>query len=230
MTKIAVAIPTRKKSEINKYWLDWLTKLETDWKKDNLDYEIIFNEGMYYDESRNHLVKLAQERSADYILFIDDDIFMPMKGLQALLKQSKDFIAFPAFAKQMPLKSNIFPNFYFTSLPKIPKDKLMKVDWIGAGNILVNMSVFNKIDKPYFGSGTEIEDQIKGTKFIYRTSEDEYFCRKLKKVGVEVYVLTNNVCEHYCNKQNIFFPSLSTIDAKGKLAWGEFFDYWEVEK
>ena len=223
---IIIAIPIRKKNDINNQWLDWFNKLKLDWDADNISYKVIINEGMYYDESRNHLVELAKQNNATHILFIDDDIFMPMKGLQELLELKKDVIAFPAFAKQMPLKSNIFPNFYFTSLAKIPKNKIIKVDWVGTGCMLINMKIFQKLDKPYFGSGKEIEDKINDTTFTYRTSEDEYFCRKLKKEGLEVWVATSNVCEHYCKKQNIFFPSLSTINNKGVIVYGGFFDYW----
>jgi len=225
--KVLIGIPARDKKLISTYWHDWMKKIYDDLDKTTIEYSVEYAEGMYYDTARNHLVDFAVKNGFDYILFIDDDIFMPVGGIQQLLSHKKRVTAFPGYAKQIPLKSNIFPNFYFTSLAKIPKDTLMKVDWVGTGCMLINTNIFEYIEKPYFGSGVSIFDEIKGINIDYKTSEDEYFCRKLKKANIDVWVDTTAVCEHYCDKQKGFYPSLSLLDEKGNVVFGGLFNIWE---
>ena len=229
MNKILIAIPVRDTKEISSAWNDWMGLIYRNIVDEGLEVIVETVVGEFYDTARNKLVDYAIENKFTHIFFIDDDIFIPMRGLQVLLESNKDVISFPAYAKEVPLKSNVFPNFYFFSIPKLPKNKVMKVDWVGTGCMLIRTSVFDKLEKPYFGAGVEVKDNLKGTKVSYKTSEDEFFCRKLRDVNVDVYVNTYDICEHLCRKQELFFPSLNKLEPDGSVVYGGFFDVWLKE-
>jgi len=92
--------------------------------------------------------------------------------------------------------------------------------------LLISTLVFENLVKPYFGAGVEINDYFRGGAVSFKTSEDEFFCRKLRDIDVDVYVNTQDLCEHYCNKQKLFFPSLNKLEDDGGIAQGNFFDVW----
>ena len=227
MVKLLIALPMKSRAAVSKTWGSWMAKVYDDLKESNIDYEAKIVEGKFYDEARNELAQYAVDNEFTHLFFIDDDIFIPMKGIQQLLENDKDIVGFPYFSKEVPFKSCVFPYFYFYAIPKLPRNKMMKIAWIATGAMMIKTEVFKKMEKPWFSVGGEIVDEFKGTKFNYHTSEDEYFCRKASKLGIDVYANTSNICEHYCSEQNMFFPSLSTIDPKGNVVYGDFFSVWE---
>lgn len=225
--KVLIGIPVKSLEEVSEAWDNWMEKVFKNIKNEHINADVKLVVGEYYDTARNKIVEHALKHNYTHLLFIDDDIFMPFRGLQKLLEHEKDVIGFPAYAKELPLKSNVFPHFYFFSIPKLPIGKLMKVDFLGTGCMLINTDIFKKMDYPYFGVAIPILDEINGTKISYKTSEDEYFCRKVKKLGIDVFVTTEEVCEHYCKKQKMFFPSLSKMEDDGKIVPGDFFNIWQ---
>ena len=59
----------------------------------------------------------------------------------------------------------------------------MSVDKVGFGAVLIKMSVFDKIQQPYFVMEGEL-------------GEDYYFCAKAKKAGFDIWVDTGSVVAH----------------------------------
>jgi len=68
------------------------------------------------------------------------------------------------------------------------------VDAIGMGFAKIRMSIFRKIKPPWFhfvgGSYKDVR------KIHYGPSEDFYFCKLLRKMGIPVYLATMVRCKH----------------------------------
>ena len=69
---------------------------------------------------------------------------------------------------------------------------LRKVEVVGAGCLLIKSDVFKKIKPPYF----KFLKDDPATEDGGSISADNFFCRKLKDAGIEVYVDTRICCGH----------------------------------
>lgn len=147
-------------------------------------YEVAFHFEMACDivSARNRCVLKAQEANATHILFIDYDMYFPPDTIEKLLTWDKDIIGAAYNFRSDDLKSTAVP---LTSPSQVHPDTLpnepFKCECLGAGVLLINMSVFDKLSKPWFMFGYK-ED---GT-MLY--GEDTYFCqRAIKDAGLEVW-------------------------------------------
>ena len=82
---------------------------------------------------------------------------------------------------------------------------MVEADFVGAGCLLIHMSVFKNIEKPYFKWTLSFEDPEDPTK---GRSEDFEFCRKAKNRGYHIMVDTSIQCRHqidnaYASQQGI---------------------------
>ena len=68
-------------------------------------------------------------------------------------------------------------------------DRLMKVDGVGTGCLLIHRDVLKAIDPPWF----KFQYTHDGT---IELSEDYYFCEKAKAAGFELFLDPNCVCGH----------------------------------
>ena len=66
---------------------------------------------------------------------------------------------------------------------KPPISKLLEVDAVGTGVMLIRSSVFKDIGKPYFY-------------YEENRSEDIMFCQKCREKGIRIYVDTTIGCGH----------------------------------
>jgi hypothetical protein len=154
-------------------------------------------------QNLNTAVELA--RGFDYIcIFEDDSMFHPNTVLQLLLHQ-KDVVAGICPSRTPPFNAYIYDKGDSRGLlrRKIEDsdEGLIKVDAIGMGGILIKMSVFDKLKKPYF----EI-------KFINEVEwgQDILFNKQLIAAGIEVYCDTDVPIWHATR------CSLGTIKKNGK--------------
>ena len=73
---------------------------------------------------------------------------------------------------------------------KLPQEeRLIKVDGVGTGMLLVHRDVFKAIDPPWFKFQYTPDGLIE-------LSEDYYFSEKAKKAGFELFIDPNCVCGH----------------------------------
>jgi hypothetical protein len=127
---------------------------------------------------RNFIIHYARKHNFDWIFFLDIDVLPEENTLDLLLKEKYPFIG-GSSAGRGNSTLLIGHNYrYDGSLERLPlvaygMSKVIKVDGISGAVMLVNKSIFNKVDySGYKGQGTILN------RF---TADDEYFCLQVKK-------------------------------------------------
>ena len=141
---------------------------------------IILQPGCYVHESREKIVKAAIEAKSDYLFFMDADMKLPGNTIDRLLQHDKDVIGCNYHCRQHPLESTVKIadkdwNIYPSQIPT----QLFECFGVGTGSMLVKMSVFVQIDKPWFSFDIDKNGGIMG--------EDIFFCRQVKRAGMSVW-------------------------------------------
>ena len=146
--------------------------------------------GGFVHHSRNISVNMAKERGATHLMFIDNDMVFPPHGINQLLEANKDIIGANYHERGLPLNSTVKLADKAGNLlagrednfPKVP----FKVYAVATGFMLINLSVLEKLEKPYF-------DVWDNNEFC---TDDFYFCKKAGKAGVEVWCDPTLVVKH----------------------------------
>ncbi len=150
----------------------------------DFDYDIAMSMGCDLIGSRTRLVKQAQKLGATHMLFLDSDMFLnpSMRDdgkiedpITTLVKRDKDVIGAPYNFRSLPLKSTASP---LTELSD--KSQPFRCNVVATGFLLIKMSVFDKIEKPYFQFGRNEDAEL-----VY--GEDTWFCRQCIKAGIDVW-------------------------------------------
>ncbi len=190
--RILLAVPQRKKH--SKFPAPNLGGLITP-QNYRLKGEVCY--GMPHAEARNWLVNKARENpDITDILFIDDDILLPLDAITRLC-DSNELIVSANYIKKLPiietcaLKMDVGLNYYHNKEVPVIKDNMtpIPVTQLGMGACLINMDVFNKIESPWF-------------EFIYNddgsvfAGEDVRFCQKAIIKGIIPKVIPGLVPIH----------------------------------
>jgi predicted O-methyltransferase YrrM len=142
----------------------------------------VLQHGCYVHENREKIVKEAQAVGASHVLFIDSDMYLPPKTVNKLLAHDKDIIGVNYNQREFPLVSTIKFADDKENLIPVPGDDvpktLFKCFAVGTGCLLVKMSVFQRIDTPWFWFDTYKGDIL---------GEDIWFCRQAHRKGIEVW-------------------------------------------
>ena len=155
-----------------------------------VDWHILVAErGYTVAENRNYCVVQAQRNGSDYLLFIDDDMTFLPNTLEEMLTHKKEVVGVNSYSRCLPLSSTVglmdkegkymHPDKHMEWEMKIP-EKLFKAYFVGAGILLIDMKVFDKIKKPYF-------EFVMGEDGNIIHGEDGSFCDKAKKAGVDIW-------------------------------------------
>lgn len=165
---------------------------------DKKDWDLDFYLEMGCDivSARNRIVHTARERGATHLLFVDYDMYFPPHTITRLLKQDKDIIGaaynFRANANEAP-KSTAVPiteaDIKHSHPHELPKETF-KCHCLGTGLLLIKMSVFDKIQTPWFMFGYNERGEL-------HYGEDTYFCqRAIKEGGFDVWADPNLGVKH----------------------------------
>jgi hypothetical protein len=137
--------------------------------------------GLSTPKARNALVMAAREYKATHIWFVDADMVVPPNALSSLLSRDVDIVGGyyhntrngTAPCSFMYDESGKLQNF-------IPKSAgLIEVAGTGTGCMLIRISVFDAMEKPYFNYDPDEHGEL--------MSEDVVFCRKAAKSGFKIY-------------------------------------------
>ena len=154
---------------------------------------------MSIDRMRNMCAKMALEADYDYILFIDDDVIVPIDMLQKLLRADKDIVAGHTIIRGWPFNSMIFKHptperiqeldYYNEWKPEdLDEQGLLSVDAVGFSCCLIKVSLLKKLSAPFFVTGPN-------------HTEDIYFCMKARQFVPETTIFVD--------------PSISTVHCLG---------------
>lgn len=156
----------------------------------DVDFDILVAErGYTISENRNYCVVQAQKNTSDYLMFVDDDMTFPEDTLDILLSHKKDVIGVNSYSRCLPLSSTVglmdekgeymAPSKHTEWEMQVPKG-LFKCYFVGAGILLIDMKVFEKISSPYFNFTYDKNGQV-----IH--GEDGNFCKKVKEAGMDIW-------------------------------------------
>ena len=140
-----------------------------------IEFLPIFRYGGYIAENKAEEVRIAQENLCSHIFFVDHDMVFDYKALPALLAHDKDIIGVHYNYRFLPLKKmTVEAEEHSENEPYIVKA-------VGGGFLLVNMKVFEKLDRPYF----PMEQDEAGKRVV---TEDFGFYDKARDKGFKVWV------------------------------------------
>jgi len=131
--------------------------------------------------NRNGCVEKARQLEATDILWIDADTKFPVNGLLRLIMHNKDIVGATTRRRDnrgFPVGLTVDPQ---------ATGKMVEMKLIGFPFMLTKMSVFDKLEKPYFAEPPRhmlpemncADDELVG--------EDEYFCHYARKAGFSIW-------------------------------------------
>jgi hypothetical protein len=175
--------------------------------------QLFMSRGMPIDVTRESMVDTALKAGFEWIFFLDSDVILPDKALETL------------FSHKIPLINGIYKakkpgGFWWAAWmrTKAPTGseafapieswtgRLIQVDVIGTGCMLIHRSVFEKIrekypDLPFFLWAKERSPKVLDKlnlpdPMMREVSEDFYFCLLAKLSGFPIVVDTEVKCGH----------------------------------
>lgn len=134
----------------------------------------------YIHDARNKIVETALEKKASHVMFIDSDMSFPSDAMNTLVERDLDIVGGLYYRRQPPHYPtlNILEDGKLKTPTKVPQDKLFKVWGIATGFLLIKISVFEKIPKPWF-----FFSQFNGKDI----GEDYHFCKLAHEAGLDVW-------------------------------------------
>lgn len=184
--KITLAICTNR--DIKAKTLGSLLEM-VDYSK-SIDWHILIAQrGYTIAENRNYCVVQAQKNGSDYLLFVDDDMTFPADTAERLLALDEMVVGVNSYSRCLPPSSTVglmddkgkymHPDRHSAWEMRIPTVPF-EAYFVGAGVMLINMKVFEKIEKPFFDFKSDQNGQV-----VH--GEDGIFCERVKKAGMQIW-------------------------------------------
>jgi hypothetical protein len=128
-------------------------------------------------KGRRALIDCARHYNQTHILFIDDDMAFPLDALQTLASRGVQMIGVNAVCKEPKKLTYTALDIDGASLCSKGKTGIEEVSHVGFGMTLLEVKALENIAPPYFEMLNDGE-----------IGEDAYFCSKLRKNGIKIYV------------------------------------------
>ena len=150
-------------------------------------FPLVCSEGYTIAENRAYAVLQAQKNGCTHILFIDDDMTFSRVVLDQLISNEKEIVGVWSHSRQLPLRPTI--AFLDGEGKYLPHDQMPRFDRpqetfecysIGMGIALIDLKVFDVIEKPYFHFDTHPTGKI-------LIGEDAWFCKQAREKGFKIY-------------------------------------------
>lgn len=184
--KTTIAIVTNR--QVQPKTLQSLLELTHNNKHHDLHF-VVATEGFTTAQGRIYCAVQAQKNQSDYLLFVDDDMILEPDTLDRLLAHGKEIVGVNAYSRALPLSSTVGlmdkngnylqPDKHTEWEMRIPEG-LFECFSIGTGVLLIDMKVFDVIEKPWFKFDMHDEGYMK-------QGEDSWFCSEAKKKGFKIY-------------------------------------------
>lgn len=163
--------------------------------------------GMATAVAREKAVESVKGAGYSHIFFLDYDVVLPDETLTVLAAHDKPIVCGLYYTKTKPPQPlTIIDKQTATDWTH---GEILTVDVTGLGCALIDLSVFDKLERPWFQSGSTDD----GTRY----TEDAYFYRRLKDAtGIRPMVDTGLCCAHKeLSTGELFFWDRET----GKPTW-----------
>lgn len=183
--------------------------------------------------SRNGAAEYALKNNCDYVYFTDDDMALHPATLQTLMDRDKDIIMAMAYIRGYPYTPMVFKwiedkealsriadvkvegkaiSLWKDCEEHIREDGLIEpVAAVGCPATLIKTEVFEKLEKPWFYTGTA-------------NTEDVYFCMKAQAniENVSIAVDTTIPAGHVLKDKDILYPKNASFLRKKVEDYDEF--------
>ncbi len=152
---------------------------------DNTVPKVHFKTATILPQGRQELVDDAIKAGATHLLFIDDDQSFPPHTLHQLVEHRKPVVAANVAIKRFPsaptARKKMAESYGKPVFTYADDNRLERVWRIGCGVMLINLEVFEKMPRPYFGiTWLEDEQRFEG--------EDWFLCRRLEALDIPIYI------------------------------------------
>ena len=163
--------------------------------------------GKPVDEARNMLVAYARNMGAKYIFFLDDDVLAPHDAIIRLHGLKTGVATGVYYTKTQPSTPVILMKTQPAGFEDWVYGETIEVDYCGAGCLLINMEVFDAIEKkfpdtPFFKYNRSRTDVTEEMGYI---GEDVWFCELATKCGYPIMCDTGVQCGHEDNSQGLIY-------------------------
>lgn len=150
--------------------------------------------------SKSQVKKQKEFGDFDYFLFVDSDISFCLKDVLTLLDRKKDIISAAYIRRDRPqfFQAGMWDEKILGNIKiHFKKDStgFHKVDYVGAGFLLVKTEVFAKIESPWFRRALVEKEGCQA-----ETGEDYGFCLQLNKAGIDIWVDCDTRVKHVLEK------------------------------
>ena len=118
------------------------------------------------EQGRNQLVKTMLDSGDDWLLFLDDDQVFEHDLLVRLLAHEVDIVGGLYLRRDMPFTPVCYSDrladgrYVPLDLSQYPQDGLVQVAAVGTGGMLVQRTIFEEMEDPWFIRGELTEDMI----------------------------------------------------------------------
>ena len=133
-------------------------------------------------QNRNTLVQAAKRQEVEFILFIDNDISFPGfvvdRMIHIIEEKSIDILGCNYLFKSPPHQWMVKPKEGRETL-----QALDEVDRLPCGMLMIRMSVFDKLEQPYFNYDAFLSPEGGSV-----GSEDYYFCDRAREKGIKIWM------------------------------------------
>lgn len=138
-------------------------------------------------KSRRELIEGALAGKFTHLLFLDTDQTFPPELIHELIKWQKPVVACNVATKSIPASPtarNQSASGWMGGDPVFtdPDSKGLQQVWrIGTGVMLIDLSIMDRVPKPWFGSRWDesVKDDL---------GEDWWFCEQLEKANIPIYI------------------------------------------
>jgi len=221
---LIIAIPCRDGLVPSK-WMNHMIQLGNNMPT-GLTYKYVFLDKLPIDKARNELVKIALRNKARYILFVDDDTFIPVNAIIKMMRHERDVVTGVVWTKRDPPEPCIYKEAGMGAWFDFPQDQLVEIESAGLACCLIKTDIFHKLEEPWFQLGWT-KTQKDGRKFKCGVGEDIYFYRLCKKAGIKAYADTSILCDHMDRDTGRMFPGDEIIS---KYESNDENLYWKLKK
>ncbi len=136
-------------------------------------------QGALIDRARNHLVDqmLQHPLRPTHLFFLDSDIVPAADTLTRLLAHRQPIVS-GLYRKRTP-PHEVMAITHPPTPSLTLREGVQRVDFVGAGCLLIERRVFEKIRPPWFAGEWRGKNHL---------SEDFYFCEKARKAGFKIWL------------------------------------------
>jgi len=182
--------------------LEWAWAFKSMTPPMNYNANIVTTYGKPVDEARNFIVEEAKKLKAKYLFFLGDDVVIPAHTLRQLIfrmehDETLGIVGGIYFSKCEPSAPLVFRGNGNGSYWDWKVGEYFDITGIGMDATLIRMSVFDKLEKPYFKTVNE-DKFLDGVNHADMWTEDLWFCKNvIEKTDYKIYADASIICPHF---------------------------------